>query len=44
MALFTGWVFSSNEGAVGNTDYPEYRNKCGFSALPGGSLEASGEF
>jgi uncharacterized protein (TIGR02145 family) len=36
MASATGWNPSSNEGVPGNTDYPEYRNKSGFSALPGG--------
>jgi len=33
----TGWSMTSgNQGAVGNSDFPEYRNKTGFSALPGG--------
>lgn len=32
----SGWNPSTVEGAVGNTDYPEYRNKSGFSLLPGG--------
>jgi uncharacterized protein (TIGR02145 family) len=36
LASETGWASSSVEGAVGNTDYPEYKNKSGFSALPGG--------
>lgn len=31
-----GWDESSKEGAVGNDDYPAYRNKSRFSALPGG--------
>jgi len=39
-----GWESSTNEGAAGNTDYPEYRNKSGFSALPGGYRHLSGEF
>lgn len=30
------WTSSLIEGATGNADYPEYRNKSGFSALPGG--------
>ncbi len=30
------WQFSSVEGAVGNTDYPDARNKTGFSGLPNG--------
>ena len=36
MAMDSGWNYSGIEGAVGNTDYPAYRNKFGFSALPGG--------
>jgi len=28
------WIRSDKEGSVGNTDYPKYRNKSGFSALP----------
>jgi len=36
LATDSGWRNSSNQGAIGNTDYPEYRNKSGFSALPGG--------
>lgn len=36
LASTSGWVGSSREGAVGNTDYPTYRNKSGFSAFPGG--------
>ncbi|MDD4033579.1 MAG: FISUMP domain-containing protein [Bacteroidales bacterium] len=44
MANSSGWHTSSNEGAVGNTDYPEYRNKSGFSALPGGYRTTNGDF
>ena len=36
LASIYGWNESSAEGAVGNTDFPEYRNKSRFSALPGG--------
>ena len=32
------WKFISTEGSVGNTDYPAFRNKTGFSALPAGVL------
>ena len=39
-----GWESSTNEGAAGNTDYPEYRYKSGFSALPGGYRNYSGTF
>lgn len=36
VTLDYGWKHSEKEGAVGNTDYPAYRNKSGFSALPAG--------
>ena len=36
LASNTGWTSSTNEGAVGNTDYPAKRNATGFSTLPGG--------
>jgi uncharacterized protein (TIGR02145 family) len=36
LASKSGWEKSSVTGAVGNTDYPTYRNKSGFTALPGG--------
>jgi len=36
LAGSNGWTSSSNVGVVGNTDYPAYRNKSGFTALPGG--------
>ncbi|NLA15826.1 MAG: hypothetical protein GX877_04735 [Bacteroidales bacterium] len=36
IANANGWNVSSVEGASGNSDYPEYKNKSGFSALPGG--------
>jgi len=39
-----GWKSSTNEGAAGNTDYPEYRYKSGFSALPGGFRSYDGPF
>ena len=38
------WLFSANAGAVGNTDYPGYRNKSGFTALPGGYRSSGGAF
>ncbi|HPQ29904.1 MAG TPA: FISUMP domain-containing protein [Desulfobacteraceae bacterium] len=44
LATDSGWDSSDVEGAVGNTDYPAYRNKSGFSALPGGYLSSSGRF
>lgn len=44
MAATSGWNSSSKNGAVGNTDYDKYRNKSGFSALPGGSRNSDGLF
>ncbi|HOP31568.1 MAG TPA: fibrobacter succinogenes major paralogous domain-containing protein [Spirochaetota bacterium] len=41
MAKENGWESSTGEGAPGNTDYPEYRNKSGFSALPGGCFHVA---
>jgi uncharacterized protein (TIGR02145 family) len=41
LASLTGWSSSSVEGAVGNTDYPEFRNKSGFSAIPGGCKQGT---
>ncbi len=38
------WKSSTSEGAAGNTDYPEYRYKSGFSALPGGYRSTDGAF
>lgn len=42
MATTSGWTSDSSNGVVGNTDYPDYRNKSGFSALPAGYRSASG--
>lgn len=37
MTIDTGWrSYTEEVGAVGNPDYPEYRNKSGFSAIPSG--------
>jgi uncharacterized protein (TIGR02145 family) len=44
MATNSGWNTDSSTGTIGNTDYPEYRNKSGFSALPGGHRDSSGAF
>lgn len=44
MASAIGWSSSSNTGAVGNTDYPAYINKSGFTALPGGYRYRTGVF
>src|SRR5690554_2601019 len=40
----SGWRSTWNTGGVGNADYPEYRNKSGFSALPGGFRDFNGSF
>jgi uncharacterized protein (TIGR02145 family) len=42
MAKDSGWGYSDIAGAVGNTDYPGYRNKSGFSALPSGGNTGGG--
>ncbi len=44
MASATGWNASDRQGSPGNTDYPEYRNKSGFTAFPGGYSTPSGTF
>lgn len=44
LASTSGWIVSSTTGAVGNTDYPTYRNKSGFTALPGGYRDYGGTF
>ena len=41
LASTTLWSPSTNTGAIGNTDYPTYRNKTGLTALPGGSRYSS---
>ena len=44
LASESGWSSSSDVGAVGNDDYPEYRNKSGFTALPRGYRQYNGNF
>jgi len=44
LASVSGWQSSTNTGAVGNTDYPEYQNKSGFTALSGGCRYGNGNF
>ncbi len=44
LASASGWNSYSGTGAVGNTDYPAYRNKSGFTALPGGVRHNDGTF
>jgi uncharacterized protein (TIGR02145 family) len=38
------WNYSAGTGNIGNTDYPEYRNKSGFSATGAGIRLAAGGF
>ena len=38
LASTSGWTPSANIGAVGNTDFPEKRNKSNFNAMPGGHI------
>ncbi len=42
MASAFGWQYDPGVGTVGNTDYPEYRNKSGFTALPSGLINELG--
>ena len=44
LASTSGWTSHSGTGTVGNTDYPAYRNKSGFTALPGGYRSHHGAF
>ncbi len=44
LAATTNWNPSAVIGAPGNTDFPEYRNKSGFTALPGGYRVNGGTF
>lgn len=36
LTSLSGWSLSESMGSIGNTDYPLYRNKTGFTALPAG--------
>jgi uncharacterized protein (TIGR02145 family) len=44
LASTSGWNSLSTTGVIGNTDYPAYRNKSGFTALPGGYRYDDGTF
>jgi uncharacterized protein (TIGR02145 family) len=44
IASTTGWAFSSTTGAAGNTDFPAYRNKSGFSGYPAGTRNFFGNY
>lgn len=38
------WISSGVPGSIGNKDYPSFRNKTGFSALPSGTRKLTGLF
>jgi hypothetical protein len=44
LAGISGWNSGRYSGVSGNIDYPEYRNKSGFSAFPGGRSDENGMF
>jgi uncharacterized protein (TIGR02145 family) len=44
LAATTTWYTASQVGAPGNTDYPTYRNKTGFTAFSTGIRTFSGDF
>lgn len=44
MASSTNWVVSANPGSIGNSDYPNMRNKSRFNAIPGGYRNYDGAF
>ena len=44
MASKNYWTFSEVTGSVGNTDFPDYRNKSGLTGLPSGYRYPDGIF
>jgi uncharacterized protein (TIGR02145 family) len=44
LASTSGWESSAVPGSAGSIDYPTYRNKSGFTALPSGWRSESGGF
>ena len=44
LASSTTWDASTVIGSIGKTDYPDYRNKSGFSAYPSGFRSLAGLF
>lgn len=44
LAATTLWRLIGSQGAIGNIDYPTYRNKSGFTAIPGGTRSGRGVF
>lgn len=44
LAGTASWKLIGTSGSIGNFDFPSYRNKSGFSALPGGIRRIDGLF
>lgn len=44
LAATTHWISNTKRGVPGNTDFPAYRNKTGFSALPCSCRSYTGSF
>lgn len=44
LASDSGWEVSDGAADVGSSDYPELRNKTGFTAIPGGYRNYDGDF
>jgi len=44
LASPTGWLMSTVEGSVGNTDFADKRNAVGFNAQPGSARNEVGQF
>jgi len=44
LATDHSWAASSYQGAVGNSDFVDFQNKTGFSALPSGFRDYDGSF
>jgi len=44
LATDHGWTTSNYQGTVGNSDYVDFQNKTGFSALPSGFRDYDGSF
>jgi uncharacterized protein (TIGR02145 family) len=44
LAATTNWTPATQAGTPGNTDYPSYRNKSKFTALPGGYRSYDGSW
>lgn len=44
LADTTGWKHVTIVGSIGNSDYPDFQNKTGFSGLPSGYRKETGAF